>query len=123
MSSHRKAVHYFTGAFGYFEVTHDITQFTKAVVFSEIGKKTPIAVRFSFVTGERGSADTTRYVSFFKSFLVLVEQLIVIFRLFNDAVSTAEYKAWKEVVVAYLKALYQHEPGGTEENHGYPQSV
>lgn len=48
------------GAFGYFEVTHDITQYTKAVVFSHIGKKTPIAVRFSFVTGERGSADTIR---------------------------------------------------------------
>ncbi|PSN31153.1 Catalase [Blattella germanica] len=48
------------GAFGYFEVTHDITKYTKAVVFSEIGKKTPIVVRFSFVTGELGSADTTR---------------------------------------------------------------
>lgn len=33
------------GAFGYFEVTHDITQYTAAKVFSEIGKKTPIAVR------------------------------------------------------------------------------
>ncbi|GFG40105.1 hypothetical protein Cfor_09356, partial [Coptotermes formosanus] len=48
------------GAFGYFEVTHDITQYTKAVVFSEIGKRVPIVVRFSFVTGESGSADTTR---------------------------------------------------------------
>lgn len=34
------------GAFGYFEVTHDITQYTAAKVFSEIGKKTPLAVRF-----------------------------------------------------------------------------
>lgn len=33
------------GAFGYFEVTHDITQYTAAKLFSEIGKKTPIAVR------------------------------------------------------------------------------
>lgn len=33
------------GAFGYFEVTHDITQYTAAKVFSQIGKKTPIAVR------------------------------------------------------------------------------
>jgi len=55
---------YFTGAFGYFEVTHDITKYTKAVVFSEIGKRVPIVVRFSFVTGELGSADTTRYVLF-----------------------------------------------------------
>jgi hypothetical protein len=57
-----KAICYFIGAFGYFEVTHDITQYTKAVVFSDVGKKTPIAVRFSFVTGETGSADTTRYI-------------------------------------------------------------
>ena len=37
------------GAFGYFEVTHDITKYTKAKVFSQIGKKTPLAVRFSTV--------------------------------------------------------------------------
>lgn len=33
------------GAFGYFEVTHDITLYTAAKPFSEIGKKTPIAMR------------------------------------------------------------------------------
>lgn len=49
-----------TGAFGYFEVTHDITKYTKAKVFSKIGKRTPIAVRFSTVGGESGSADTVR---------------------------------------------------------------
>lgn len=38
-----------TGAFGYFEVTHDISQYCKAKVFSHIGKRTPIAVRFSTV--------------------------------------------------------------------------
>lgn len=48
------------GAFGYFEVTHDITKYCKASVFSEIGKRTPIAVRFSTVGGESGSADTAR---------------------------------------------------------------
>eukprot|EP00731_Ephydatia_muelleri_P029886 Em0021g409a len=48
------------GAFGYFEVTHDITKYTKAKVFSQIGKKTPLAVRFSTVGGENGSADTVR---------------------------------------------------------------
>jgi catalase len=48
------------GAFGYFEVTHDITKYCKASVFSKIGKKTPIAVRFSTVGGESGSADTVR---------------------------------------------------------------
>lgn len=37
------------GAFGYFEVTHDITQYCKAKVFEYIGKRTPIAIRFSTV--------------------------------------------------------------------------
>eukprot|EP01098_Paradermamoeba_levis_P004921 TRINITY_DN2096_c0_g1_i1.p1 TRINITY_DN2096_c0_g1~~TRINITY_DN2096_c0_g1_i1.p1 ORF type:complete len:499 (-),score=101.82 TRINITY_DN2096_c0_g1_i1:102-1598(-) len=48
------------GAFGYFEVTHDITQYTKAKIFSKVGKRTPLAVRFSTVGGESGSADTAR---------------------------------------------------------------
>ena len=37
------------GAFGYFEVTHDITKYSKAKIFSEVGKKTDMAVRFSTV--------------------------------------------------------------------------
>ncbi|KAK2715252.1 hypothetical protein QYM36_010037 [Artemia franciscana] len=49
-----------SGAFGYFEVTHDITKYTKAAIFSHIGKQTPVAVRFSTVGGESGSADTVR---------------------------------------------------------------
>eukprot|EP00731_Ephydatia_muelleri_P022009 Em0014g600a len=48
------------GAFGYFEVTHDITKYCKAKIFSHVGKKTPIAIRFSTVGGENGSADTVR---------------------------------------------------------------
>jgi catalase len=48
------------GAFGYFEVTHDITKYTKATVFQHVGKRTPVAVRFSTVGGESGSADTVR---------------------------------------------------------------
>jgi len=50
----------FLGAFGYFEVTHDITKYSKAKVFSSIGKRTPIAIRCSTVGGESGSADTVR---------------------------------------------------------------
>ena len=50
----------FLGAFGYFEVTHDITKYTKAAPFAQVGKKTPVAVRFSTVGGESGSADTAR---------------------------------------------------------------
>ncbi|XP_013782139.1 catalase-like isoform X1 [Limulus polyphemus] len=49
-----------TGAFGYFEVTHDIRKYCKAKLFNQIGKRTPIAVRFSTVGGESGSADTVR---------------------------------------------------------------
>lgn len=48
------------GAFGYFEVTHDISQYCKAKVFSQVGKRTPIGVRCSTVGGELGSADTVR---------------------------------------------------------------
>src|SRR5210317_319619 len=49
-----------SGAFGTFTVTHDITQYTKAKVFSEVGKKTELFVRFSTVAGERGAADAER---------------------------------------------------------------
>lgn len=48
------------GAGGYFELTHDVTQFTKAKFLSEVGKRTEVFVRFSTVGGERGSADTLR---------------------------------------------------------------
>jgi catalase len=49
-----------SGAFGSFTVTHDITQYTMADIFSEIGKKTEMFVRFSTVAGERGAADAER---------------------------------------------------------------
>ena len=49
-----------SGAFGEFVVTKDITKYTKAKLFSKIGKKTPIFIRFSTVGGEMGSADTER---------------------------------------------------------------
>src|SRR4051812_37698884 len=49
-----------SGAFGTFTVTNDITRLTKAKIFSEVGKKTELAVRFSTVAGERGAADAER---------------------------------------------------------------
>ena len=49
-----------SGAFGKFTVTHDITAYTKAKVFAEIGKETEIFIRFSTVAGERGAADAER---------------------------------------------------------------
>ena len=49
-----------SGAFGKFTVTHDITSYTKAALFSQIGKETEVFVRFSTVAGERGAADAER---------------------------------------------------------------
>lgn len=49
-----------SGAFGTFTVTNDITKYTKAKLFSEVGKKTDLFVRFSTVAGERGAADAER---------------------------------------------------------------
>lgn len=48
------------GAHGYFEVTNDLTKYTKANFLSEVGKRTPVFIRFSTVAGELGSADTVR---------------------------------------------------------------
>ncbi len=49
-----------SGAFGTFTVTHDISSYTRAKIFSEVGKKTELFVRFSTVAGERGAADAER---------------------------------------------------------------
>jgi len=49
-----------SGAYGKFTVTHDITEYTKAKVFSEIGKETELFTRFTTVAGERGAADAER---------------------------------------------------------------
>ena len=49
-----------SGAYGTFTVTHDITKYTKANIFSEVGKKTDLFIRFSTVAGERGAADAER---------------------------------------------------------------
>jgi len=48
------------GAYGTFTVTHDITRYTKAKLFSQIGKQTSMFTRFSTVAGERGAADAER---------------------------------------------------------------
>jgi catalase len=48
------------GAYGTFTVTHDITRYTKARIFAEVGKLTPMFARFSTVAGERGAADAER---------------------------------------------------------------
>jgi len=49
-----------SGAYGTFTVTHDITKYTRAKIFSQIGKKTDLFARFTTVAGERGAADAER---------------------------------------------------------------
>src|SRR5438105_10744872 len=46
------------GAYGNFTVTHDITRFTKSKIFSAIGKRTGLFMRFSSIAGERGATDS-----------------------------------------------------------------
>jgi catalase len=48
-----------SGAHGFFEVTEDVSQYTKADLFQP-GRRTPLFLRFSTVAGEQGSADTVR---------------------------------------------------------------
>ena len=49
-----------SGAYGKLTVTHDITRYTRAKLFSEVGKTTDLFLRFSTVAGERGAADAER---------------------------------------------------------------
>jgi catalase len=51
-----------SGAHGYFECYEPLTKITRASLFSEARKRTPVFVRFSTVAGERGSTDTARDV-------------------------------------------------------------
>ncbi len=50
------------GAHGTLTITKDITQYTSAKIFSAVGKKTPMLLRFSTVAGEMGAADAERDV-------------------------------------------------------------
>ena len=49
-----------SGAYGTFTVTHDISKYTCAKIFSKVGNKTELFARFSTVAGERGAADAER---------------------------------------------------------------
>jgi catalase len=51
-----------SAAHGFFECTKALTDVTRASLFGEVGKQTPVFVRFSTVLGERGSTDTARDV-------------------------------------------------------------
>jgi catalase len=49
-----------SGAYGTFTVTRDITAYTRAKIFSQVGKRTDLFARFTTVAGERGAADAER---------------------------------------------------------------
>jgi len=50
-----------SAAYGHFEVTNpDVSQWTKMKVFSQVGKRTPVFLRFSTVAASKGGPDTAR---------------------------------------------------------------
>ena len=49
-----------SGAHGHFEVTDDVTGFTKAAFLNTVGKRTEVFLRFSTVAGNLGAADAVR---------------------------------------------------------------
>jgi catalase len=51
-----------SAAHGVFHCTKALGEFTKASLFADFGKETPVFARFSTVLGERGSTDTARDV-------------------------------------------------------------
>ena len=65
-----------SGAYGTFTVTHDITKYTRAAIFSEVGKKTECFVRFSTVAGERGAADAERDIRGFAMKFYTEEEIL-----------------------------------------------
>ncbi len=48
------------GAFGTFKLTHDMSAYTRADIFNDVGKETEMFARFSTVAGESGASDTDR---------------------------------------------------------------
>jgi len=56
-----------SGAFGTFTVTNDITQYTRAKIFSEVGKKTEMFARFTIVMSDRGIPASYRHMHGFGS--------------------------------------------------------
>ncbi len=50
------------GAYGVLTITNDVARYSKASLFSEVGKQTPMIARFSTVAGELGAADAERDV-------------------------------------------------------------
>ncbi len=50
------------GAYGQLTITNDLSKYSQAAIFSDVGKETPLLIRFSTVAGELGAADAERDV-------------------------------------------------------------
>ncbi len=50
------------GAYGQLKITNDLSKYSRAAIFSDVGKETPLLIRFSTVAGELGAADAERDV-------------------------------------------------------------
>ena len=111
-----------SGAYGTFSVTHDITKYTRAKIFSQIGKKTELFTRFTTVAGERGAADAERDIRGFSVKFYTEEgnwassiggQLLVFAH--DDSPFF-----WNGFWGAGAVPLYCTPRGRTEEGHGFP---
>ena len=51
-----------TAAHGYFELKKSLSKYTRAKIFTQVGKRIPVFTRFSTVAGGAGSVDTPRDV-------------------------------------------------------------
>ncbi|HEY0943998.1 MAG TPA: catalase [Opitutaceae bacterium] len=51
-----------SGAYGTLTITHDVSRYSRAKIFSKVGNKAETFLRFSTVAGERGAADAERDV-------------------------------------------------------------
>ena len=72
------------------QVTHDLTHLCKASLFSQVGKQTPVALRFSTVGGESGSADTARYAVQYCSNVIQISPIFFIEMLVQIDLNTNE---------------------------------
>lgn len=83
-----------SGAFGTFKVTNDIGQYTRASIFSEVGKKTDMFARFTAVAAERGRADAERDIRGLPSNFIQMKaigMLLAITPLFSSCATPANF--------------------------------
>ena len=98
------------GAFGYFEVTDDITKYTKASIFGKVGKKTPLAIRFSTV----GKYKRVTYPFHLRSrYPIKVERLVVLILPVILVVSPSSSTPTREIGI-WLETTHPSFSSGTQ---------